>query len=131
MFSKSSKDSFAGFVGTGSAKKDFNYPRPYFNKENEGVDRTIGGDTDLNGLSPTLDIKRIPMINIDGQEYGEDYTDYQEPSQSFPSGHTTSTYNRGAGIGHAAPLSSDRNSWPAPPKAATTVSCSACTTRWT
>ena len=35
VFSKSSKDSFAGFVGTGSAKKDFNYPRPYFNKENE------------------------------------------------------------------------------------------------
>ena len=25
----------------------------------------------------------------------------------------------------------DRNSWPAPPKAATTASCSACTTRWT
>ena len=98
VFSKSSKDSFAGFVGTGSAKKDFNYPRPYFNKENEGVDRTIGGDTDLNGLSPTLDIKRIPMINIDGQEYGEDYTDYQEPSQSFPSGHTTKTYNRGLGL---------------------------------
>ena len=98
MFSKSSKDSFAGFVGTGSAKKDFNYPRPYFNKENEGVDRTIGGDTDLNGLSSTLDIKRIPMINIDGQEYGEDYTDYQEPSQSFPSGHTTKTYNRGLGL---------------------------------
>lgn len=98
VFSKSSKDSFAGFVGTGSAKKDFNYPRPYFNKENEGVDRTIGGDTDLNGLSSTLDIKRIPMINIDGQEYGEDYTDYQEPSQSFPSGHTTKTYNRGLGL---------------------------------
>ena len=98
VFSKSSKDSFAGFIGTGSAKKDFNYPRPYFNKENEGVDRTIGGDTDLNGLSPTLDIKRIPMINIDGQEYGEDYTDYQEPSQSFPSGHTTKTYNRGLGL---------------------------------
>lgn len=98
VFSKSSKDSFAGFVGTGSAKKDFNYPRPYFNKGNEGVDRTIGGDTDLNGLSPTLDIKRIPMINIDGQEYGEDYTDYQEPSQSFPSGHTTKTYNRGLGL---------------------------------
>lgn len=98
VFSKSSKDSFAGFVGTGSAKKDFNYPRPYFNKENEGVDRTIGGDTDLNGLSSTLDIKHIPMINIDGQEYGEDYTDYQEPSQSFPSGHTTKTYNRGLGL---------------------------------
>ena len=38
------------------------------------------------------------MINIDGQEYGEDYTDYQEPSQSFPSGHTTKTYNRGLGL---------------------------------
>ena len=37
VFSKSSKDSFAGFIGTGSAKKDFNYTRPYFNKENEGV----------------------------------------------------------------------------------------------
>ena len=100
VFSKSSKDSFAGFVGTGSAKKDFNYPRPYFNKENEGVDRTIGGDTDLNGLSPTLDIKRIPMINIDGQEYGEDYTDYQEPSQSFPSGHTTFAFTQGAGLAY-------------------------------
>lgn len=130
VFSKSSKDSFAGFVGTGSAKKDFNYPRPYFNKENEGVDRTIGGDTDLNGLSPTLDIKRIPMINIDGQEYGEDYTDYQEPSQSFPSGHTTKTYNRGLGLATLLP-ELGRNSWPAPPKAATTASCSACTTRWT
>ena len=38
------------------------------------------------------------MINIEGQEYGEDYTDYQEPSQSFPSGHTTKTYNRGLGL---------------------------------
>ena len=69
VFSKSSKDSFAGFVGTGSAKKDFNYPRPYFNKENEGVDRTIGGDTDLNGLSPTLDIKRIPMIEMTAAQF--------------------------------------------------------------
>ena len=103
VFSKSSKDSFAGFVGTGSAKKDFNYPRPYFNKENEGVDRTIGGDTDLNGLSSTLDIKRIPMINIDGQEYGEDYTDYQEPSQSFPSGHTTFAFTQGAGLAYLLP----------------------------
>ena len=69
VFSKSSKDSFAGFVGTGSAKKDFNYPRPYFNKENEGVDRTIGGDTDLNGLSSTLDIKRIPMIEMTAAQF--------------------------------------------------------------
>ena len=42
-------------------KRRLAYP---INKENEGVDRTIGGDTDLNGLSSTLDIKRIPMINI-------------------------------------------------------------------
>lgn len=102
VFSKSSKDSFAGFVGTGSAKKDFNYPRPYFNKENEGVDRTIGGDTDLNGLSPTLDIKRIPMINIDGQEYGEDYTDYQEPVAVLPVRPHHQDLQPRSGIGHAA-----------------------------
>ena len=81
-------------------KRRLAYP---INKENEGVDRTIGGDTDLNGLSSTLDIKRIPMINIDGQEYGEDYTDYQEPSQSFPSGHTTFAFTQGAGLAYLLP----------------------------
>ena len=70
------------------------------------------------------------MINIDGQEYGEDYTDYQEPSQSFPSGHTTKTYNRGLGLATLLPELGPELVARAP-KAATTASCSACTTRWT
>ena len=98
VFNNDSDIAFAKFVGTGTAKKDFNYPRPYFSVDKEGVDRTLGGSNDLNGLKPTLNIKRIPLITIDGQQYGEDYTDYQEPSQSFPSGHTTKTYNRGIGL---------------------------------
>ncbi len=98
VFDASSPVATSGFVGTGSAKKDFNYPRPYFTKADQGVDRTIGGDTDLNGLKPELGIIHIPMFTQDGQELGEDYTDYQEPSQAFPSGHTTKAYNRGIAL---------------------------------
>jgi membrane-associated phospholipid phosphatase len=98
VFDAASPVATSGFVGTGSAKKDFNYPRPYFTKANQGVDRTIGGDSDLNGLKPELSIIHIPMFSQNGQEFGEDYTDYQEPSQAFPSGHTTKAYNRGIAL---------------------------------
>ncbi|KAE8130025.1 MULTISPECIES: phosphatase PAP2 family protein [Bifidobacterium] len=98
VFDASSPVATSGFVGTGSAKKDFNYPRPYFTKADQGVDRTIGGDTNLNGLKPELGIIHIPMFTQDGQEFGEDYTDYEEPSQAFPSGHTTKAYNRGIAL---------------------------------
>lgn len=98
VFDNNSSLSFPSFVGTGSAKTDFNYPRPYTNKELDGWDRTFNGENDLNGLDAELDIKRIPMFEEDGVTYGDDYTDVTEPSQAFPSGHTTKAYNRGIGL---------------------------------
>lgn len=98
VFDNGSSLSFPSFVGTGSAKTDFNYPRPYTNKALDGWDRTFDGANDLNGLDAELGIKRIPMFTQDGVEYGDDYTDVTEPSQAFPSGHTTKAYNRGLGL---------------------------------
>lgn len=98
IFSNNSPVAVSGFVGTGSAKRDYNYPRPYFTESQQGVDRAIGGDSNLNGLKSELGIIHIPMFSENGVEYGDDYTDYEEPSQSFPSGHTTKAYNRGIAL---------------------------------
>ena len=98
VFDNSSKTAFSKFVGTGTAKTDFNYPRPYTSKNDEGWDRTFNGANDLKGLQAELNIVRFPMFTENGTEFGDDYTDVSEPSQAFPSGHTTKAYNRGLGL---------------------------------
>ena len=66
VFDNSSKTAFSKFVGTGSTKTDFNYPRPYTSKSSEGWDRTFDGANDLKDLKSELHIVRFPMFAENG-----------------------------------------------------------------
>ena len=95
--------------GTGSAKTDFNYIRPYAKESIDGWDRTFGGENNLNGLAADLEITRIPTFTEGDEVFGETYADINDnpggspttdftPSQSFPSGHTARAYNLGINL---------------------------------
>lgn len=95
---------------TGSAKTDFNYPRPFMltaDKDKGGFgDRSRNGENDFKGLSPQLDIQRIPDQGVrpdNGKPHSAEYDVFSGVgpkgvtglNQAFPSGHTTYAYGIG------------------------------------
>lgn len=92
---------------TGSAKTDFNFPRPFLqttDKDRGGFgDRSRNGENDLKGLDPQLDIDRIPDQGTrpdNGEPHSAGYDGFAGVgdkgvsglNQAFPSGHTTYAY---------------------------------------
>ncbi|WP_337895566.1 phosphatase PAP2 family protein [Corynebacterium bovis] len=103
---------------TGTAKQDFNYPRPFLrtgDKEKGSVgDRSRNGENDLRGLAPELDIHRIDDWGTkpDSDEpHSAEYDIYAGTgpkgvkgiNQAFPSGHTTFAYGIGLELAELLP----------------------------
>ncbi len=96
-----------GNATTGTAKTDFNFPRPFLqtaDKDRGGFgDRSRNGENDLKGLDPQLDIARIPDQGArpdNGKPHSAGYDGFAGVgdkgvsglNQAFPSGHTTYAY---------------------------------------
>lgn len=102
---------------TGSAKEDFNFPRPFMStadRERGGLgDRSRNGENDLAGLAPELDIRRVPgeILPETGLSSDPTYdvfagvgpTGVLGLNQSFPSGHTTGAYTIGLTLAQLLP----------------------------
>lgn len=103
---------------TGSAKTDFNYPRPFMltaDKDKGGFgDRSRNGENDLKSLAPQLDIQRIPDQGArpdNGKPHSAGYDIFagvgpdgvKGLNQAFPSGHTTYAYGIGLQLAELLP----------------------------
>ncbi|QPT54451.1 phosphatase PAP2 family protein [Rothia kristinae] len=87
-------------ISTGTAKKHYNYPRPYMS------DRSLGGKNDLRGLAPDLHTTRVPdwLDPATGKLHTASYDAMLAGhSQAFPSGHTTYAYGIGIGLAMVLP----------------------------
>ncbi|KFI84394.1 MULTISPECIES: phosphatase PAP2 family protein [Bifidobacterium] len=103
-----------GYIPVTGAKYSFNYPRPSLNRTTGGdlFDRSANGKNDMKGLAAELPLKRAadwdnpwqdPYRNLPhGAGYSglagslDDSGKYKNnPSQSFPSGHTMAFYTSG------------------------------------
>ncbi|PJM73354.1 acid phosphatase [Bifidobacterium primatium] len=79
-------------ASTGNAKTVYSHPRPYVDRVNYN-----GTTLDLNGLQQTLNIKKVPAYEEQGQYDG------LASSGSFPSGHTTYAFGQGTGLAYLLP----------------------------
>lgn len=89
---------------TGTAKTDYNFPRPFLRAQDGGVgDRSRDGENDLKGLDPELDISRVEDQGTrpdNGEPHSAEYAHMggtgedgiSTLNQAFPSGHTTYAY---------------------------------------
>jgi membrane-associated phospholipid phosphatase len=96
-----SNASVTTYLGTGAAKQYFNYPRPFFTVAQDGEDRSMSGENNLNGLQSELNISRIAdwTDSSTGLTHSASYASmFAAPSQAFPSGHTTYAYSAGIGL---------------------------------
>ncbi|PLS24109.1 phosphatase PAP2 family protein [Bifidobacterium imperatoris] len=103
-----------GYIPVTGAKYGFNYPRPSLNKTTGGdlFDRSANGKNDLKGLQAELPIQRAADWDNPWQDpfrglpHGAGYSGLagsldangqykNNPSQSFPSGHTMAFYTSG------------------------------------
>lgn len=96
-----SKASVTSYLSTGAAKQYFNYPRPFFTVADDGQNRSMNGENNLNGLKAELGIDRIAdwTDSSTGLTHSASYASmFGSPSQAFPSGHTTYAYSAGIGL---------------------------------
>lgn len=96
-----SKASVTSYLSTGAAKQYFNYPRPFFTVADDGQNRSMNGENNLNGLKAELGIDRIAdwTDSSTGLTHSASYASmFGAPSQAFPSGHTTYAYSAGIGL---------------------------------
>lgn len=105
-------------ASTGSAKTDFNFPRPFMltaDADKGGFgDRSRNGENDLGTLAPQLDIQRIPDQGTrpdNGEPHSAGYDVFAGVgpkgitglNQAFPSGHTTYAYGIGLQLAELLP----------------------------
>ena len=103
-----------GYIPVTGAKYSFNYPRPSLNRTTGGdlFDRSANGKNDMKGLAAELPLKRAADWDNPWQDsyrnlpHGAGYSGLagslddsgkykNNPSQSFPSGHTMAFYTSG------------------------------------